>query len=120
VEDGEEVLDPANTSFVLNTALSTINNKFEHECRDEAVRPLNAYPIRQSTDVQVPGHKYSIPGLPRTKFLIHQIWATWFILRRGVRDAETITSVAVAMLHIVVTERDVIGLPRSIVQGNTL
>ena len=30
VEDGEEVLDPANTSSVLNTVLSTINNKFEN------------------------------------------------------------------------------------------
>jgi len=57
VEDGEEVLDPANTSSVLNKVLSTINNKFEHECRDEAVRLLNAHPIRQSTDDQVPGHK---------------------------------------------------------------
>jgi hypothetical protein len=31
VEDGEEVLDPANTSSVLNTVLSPINNEFEHE-----------------------------------------------------------------------------------------
>jgi len=29
VEDSEEVLDRANTSSVLNTVLSTINNKFE-------------------------------------------------------------------------------------------
>jgi len=38
VEDGEEVLDPENTSSVLNTVLNTINNEFEHKCLDEAVR----------------------------------------------------------------------------------
>ena len=30
VEDSEEVLDPANTSSVLNTGLSTFNNKCGH------------------------------------------------------------------------------------------
>jgi hypothetical protein len=75
LEDGEEVLDPANTSSVLNTVLSTINNKFEHECLDEAVRLLNAHSIRQSTDDQDPGNKYSIPGLPGTKFLAHLVCA---------------------------------------------
>jgi hypothetical protein len=31
LEDGEEVLDPANASTVSNTVFSTINNNFEHE-----------------------------------------------------------------------------------------
>jgi hypothetical protein len=75
VEDGEAVLDPDNTSSVLSTVLNTINNEFEHECHDEAVRLLNVHPIRQSTDDCVPGHKYSFPGLPWTKFLVHQVWA---------------------------------------------
>jgi len=64
VEDGEEVLDPDNASSVLSTVLNTINNEFDHECLDEAVRLLNVHPLRQSTDDRVPGHKYSIPGLP--------------------------------------------------------
>jgi len=64
VEDGEGGLDQANTSSVCNTGLSLIKSTFEHECLDEAVRPLNAHPIRQSTDGCVPGHKYSILGLP--------------------------------------------------------
>jgi len=82
VEDGEEVLAPENTSAVLNTVLNTINNKFEHECLDEAVRLLNARPIPQSPDDRVPGCKYSIPGLPGTKFLTQQVWGIWFIVRR--------------------------------------
>jgi len=51
--------------------LNTINNKFEHKCFDEAVRLLKVRPIRQSTDDRVPGRKYSIPGLPGTKFSAH-------------------------------------------------
>jgi hypothetical protein len=86
VEDGEEVLNPANTSSVLNMVLSTINNEFGHQCLDEAVSLLNAYPIYQSTDDRVPGHKYSNPDLPRTNFLAQQVWAIWFIVRRWVWD----------------------------------
>jgi len=88
VEDGEEVLDPENTSSVLSTVLNTINNEFEHKCLDEAVRLLNAHPIRQSTGDRVPGHKYSILGLPGTKVLAHQVWAIWLIVRRWVWDAD--------------------------------
>jgi hypothetical protein len=73
--DGEEDLDPENTSSVLNTVLNTINNEFEHEYLKEAVRLLNAHRIRQSIDDRVPGNKYSIPAVPGTKFLPHQVWA---------------------------------------------
>jgi len=38
--DGEEYLNPDDTSSVLNTVLNTINNEFEHQCLDEAVRLL--------------------------------------------------------------------------------
>ena len=134
VEDGDEVLDPANMSSVLNTVLSTINNEFEHKCLDEAVRLLNAHPIRRSTDDRVPGHTYSIPGLPRTKFLADQVWAIWIIVRRSVWDTDmpgelmvddmglgkNFTSVAAAMLCKLVTEKVVMGLPLSILWGNTL
>jgi len=134
VEDGEEVLDPANTGSVLNTVLSAVNNEFEHECLDEAARLLNAHPIRQSTDDRVPGHKYSNPGLPGTKFLAHQVRAIWFIVRQWAWDTDmpgalvaeemglgmTFTSVAAAMLCKLVTEKVVMGLPLSILWGNTL
>jgi len=134
VENGEKVLDPANTSSVFNTVLRTLNNEFEHECLDEAVRLLNAHPIHQPTDDSVPDHKYSIRGLPRTKFPAHQIWAIWFIMRRWVWDtdmpgplvademglAKTFTSVAAAMLCKLVNEKVVMGLPQFILWGNTL
>jgi hypothetical protein len=134
VDEGEEVLNPSNTSSILNRVPSTINNEFEHECLDEKIRLLSAHPIHQSTDDWVPGHKYSIPGLPRTKFLAHQVLAIWFIKRRGAWDAEmpgapvadelglgkTFTSVTAAMFCKLVTEKVVIGFPLSILWGNTL
>jgi len=134
VENGEEVLDPENTSSVQNTILNTSNNEFKHECLDEAVMVLHAHPHLQSTDDGVPGCKYSIPGLPGTELLAHQVRAIWFIVRRWVWDEDmpgalvademgsekTITSVEAAMLCKVVTEKVIMGLPQSIVWGNIL
>jgi hypothetical protein len=73
VEDGKEVLDPENTSSVLNTVVNQINNEFQYQCLDKAVQWLNGRPIRQSVDDCVPGRKYSLPGLPGTKFLAHHV-----------------------------------------------
>jgi len=133
-EDGDKVRDPEITSSVLNTVPKTINNAFEHECLDEAVRLLNACPICQSTDDSVPGRKYSIPGLTGTKFLAPQLWAIWLVVWRWVWDADmpgalvadkmglrkTFTSVAAAKLCKLVTAKVVMGLPLSILWGNTL
>jgi hypothetical protein len=129
VEDVEEVLDPGNTCSVLNTVLNSINNQFDAERFDEAVRLLNVRPAHQSLDDCVPGHKYSIPGWPRTMFLAHKVWAIWFIVRTWVKDAyipgalvadvlgvgKTLASVAMAMLCRLVSEKVVMGLRRSIV-----
>jgi hypothetical protein len=86
--DGKEVIDPDDTGSGLRAVLDTINNEFEHESLDEAVKLLNMHPILQSTDHHVSGHKYSIPGLPGTKLLAHQVWAIWFIVTRWVSDAD--------------------------------
>jgi len=132
--DGDKVLNPVNTSSVLNTVLSSLNNEFENECLDEAVMLLNAHPNRESTDDHVPGHKYSIPGLPRSMNLVHQVWAIWFIVRKWDWDTDmpqaliahemdlgqTFISMAAAMICKLVTENVVMGLPLSILWGNTI
>jgi hypothetical protein len=82
VEDGEDLRNPDNFIPALSTVLNTINNRFEHKCLDEVVRLLNSHSIRHSTEDHVPGHKYSIPRLPGTKFLAHQVWAIWSIVWR--------------------------------------
>jgi len=48
VEEGEKVINPDNTSSILDTVLNTLNNKFAPKCVDEVVRLLNAHPICQS------------------------------------------------------------------------
>jgi hypothetical protein len=48
VEDGEEILDPANSSSVMNKVCITTNKEFEYKCVDAAVRQLNGHPIHQS------------------------------------------------------------------------
>jgi hypothetical protein len=132
--DGEEDIDPDNTGSVLDMVLNTLNNEFEHKFLVETVRLLNAHPIRQSTDDHVPGHKYSIPGLPGTKFVAHQVWAIWFIRSRWVWDTDmpgalvayemglamTFTSVAAAIHCTLVMEKVVMGLPLSILRRYTL
>jgi hypothetical protein len=84
VEDGEEVLDPKNTSLVLITVLNNIHNEFQLMCRDQVVSLRNAGSIRQSPDDRGPGCTYSIPRLPGTKFLVNQVFAIWCIVRRWV------------------------------------
>jgi len=128
----EQVLNPNNTSSVLTSVLNTINNEFEYECLEEAVRLQNAHLMCQSIDDRVPGHKYSIPDLPRTSGLEDQVWAIWFIMRRWVWDADmpgapvvdemgvayTFTSVAAAMICKLLTEKVLMGILLSIVWGN--
>jgi len=118
MEDGEEVLDRDNSSAVLVTVFYTINNKFEYKGLDEAVRMLNAHLIHKSIADRISGNKQQIPGLPGTKFLVHQVLAISFIVRRWVWDSDmpgalvademglgkTFTSVAAAVISKLLTE----------------
>jgi hypothetical protein len=54
--DGEEDLNPDNTSSVLSTVVDTINTEFEHDSLDAADKHLNAHLIHQSIDDHVLGH----------------------------------------------------------------
>jgi hypothetical protein len=114
--------------------VNTINNEFEQECLDEALWLLNAGAIRQSTGDSLPACKISIRCRPGRKFLRYQVWAISFIVRRWVWDAalpgalvademghgKTFTSDAMTMLCQLMTANVVIGLPLSILCGNTL
>jgi len=134
VEDGEEVLYQDNSSSVYNTFLDTINREFQHKCQHEGVSLVAAHQIRQSKADWVPGNQYSIRGIPRTKFLPHHLWVIFNVVRRWVSDWEmpgllvadeiglgqTFTPVVVAMIGNVQTKRVFMGLPLSILWGNTL
>jgi len=71
--DGEEIFNPDNSGSVLSTVLNPINNAFEHECHNEAVRMLNAHPRHKSSDDCVLVYKHSISGMPGTQFQPHQV-----------------------------------------------
>jgi len=103
-------------------------------CLEEALRVQNTHWIRQSANDCVPGHKYSIPGLPRTTFVAHQVWAIWFIVRRWGWDVDmpgalvademgfgkTFTSMAAAMICKLLTVKVVMEPPQLILWRNTL
>jgi len=84
----------------------------EYECHYEAVRLLKTHSICKSTADGVPGNKLPVPGMPSTKFLVHQVWAIRFGLRRwewvwdmsgahipdGIGIRKTVISVAAMMI----------------------
>jgi hypothetical protein len=74
---------------VLDDALmATINNTFEHECLEEAVALLGAVPRGDSHADAIRGPKYTLKQFPEVRFLAHQIWAIWFIVRRWIFDVD--------------------------------
>jgi len=95
---------------------------------------MKVHPIRQSTEDRIPGHMYSIPGLPGTKSLVQQVWAIWVIVRRWVWDSDMpealvademghdkiFTLVAAAMICKLLTETFVMVLLLSVLWGNTV
>jgi hypothetical protein len=134
VEVGAEVLNSDNSSLAMNTALSTINNEFEHDVVVEAARLPRVYPICQWKDNRVHGNKYSFRSLLGTMFQVHQIWAIWLIVRRWIWELDMpgalvadamclgkmLTLVAVALLCKLLTDNNVLGLPQSILWVNTV
>jgi len=92
---GEEVLNADDTSTVLCNVPNRLNNKYGLESVENTVRLLNDHLIHQLLDDWVSDNNYSIPALPGTNFLVYQIWAIWFIVRRWVSDSD-ITRVLVA------------------------
>jgi len=57
-EDGEGVLNPDDSSSVLNTVLKLINNKLEYDHHHKVVRLLFANQISRLHPDAVPGNKY--------------------------------------------------------------
>jgi len=133
VQNGEELLNPDNSSLVWNIGLNTINNKLEHMCLNVVVRLLDAHRIPELQADRVPGNMYSIPGMPGTKFLVHQVCTIPGNMRRWVRDTDmpgalaademgrgkTFTSVAVGIIYNLLTEKIVMGLPWTMLCDST-
>ena len=57
-----------------------LNNAFEHQCFDEAVKYLGAKPLAV-TPQDIGDPVLSIPGIPNGRFLAHQVWGAWYCVR---------------------------------------
>jgi hypothetical protein len=79
VAASEEMLDPTNTSSVLNSNFHTINNQYEHQGLSGIMRLLNAHQFWKSMDSADSDYKGLFPDLPETKFPAHQVLPILFI-----------------------------------------
>lgn len=62
-----------------------LNNDFEHQCFDEAIKILQARELTLN-DKDLGDHVLDIPGIPRARFLPHQIWGIGFVLKRFMQE----------------------------------
>jgi len=131
--DGQEVLNPDNSSSQSITVLNWISNEFQYECLGEADRLLNVCPICQLNNVQFSGNEYSISGLPEMMSLLHQCLTMWSIVRRWVLYwdmpgalvtddmalRKSFNLVAASMICMLRTWKDVVGLPTVDIMGES-
>jgi len=130
----DKVIDPYNSGSIPSTDLNSINCQFEYDCHDDAVWLHNAFRDCQYNADRLPGNMYWISGLLGTQFLGPQVWARLIIVTRWIRDwdmqwaqvaddvesGKMFTSVAAAMIYILLSEKLVMGLLLSMLWGNTL
>ena len=67
----------------LELASTNLNNDFEHQCFEVAVGRLGVSHLPRKAEDIVP-HLFGIPGIPKGRFLPHQVWGIWFLVERVV------------------------------------
>ena len=86
--DSTQVVEVANQGekLLLDVVNTSLNNDFAHECLDLAIRRLGAShlpAIEQDIGPQV----FAIPGIPKGRFLPHQVWGIWFLVDRVIGNS---------------------------------
>lgn len=86
--DSTQVVEVANQGekLLLDVVNTSLNNDFAHECLDLAIRRLGAshlLAIEQDIGPQV----FAIPGIPKGRFLPHQVWGIWFLVDRVIGNS---------------------------------
>jgi len=76
-----EVVGVAQQAQFLDLTATNLNNDFEHHCFDVAVRRLGASQL-VSMEGDIGPHVFRIPGIPKGRFLPHQVWGIWFLVER--------------------------------------
>ena len=91
-ESSTQVSQISNQGTLLDIATSNRNNVFEHECLDLAIQNLGAS-LLPAVEGDMGPQVFRIPGIPKGRFLPHQVWGIWFLVDRIVEN-----SVPVALL----------------------
>jgi hypothetical protein len=78
---------------LLDVVSSNLNNDFEHECLDLAIRRLGAKRL-EARGGDLGPIVMSIPGIPNGRFLPHQVWGIWFLVARVVSDTAPVALLA--------------------------
>jgi len=87
--------DPTTTSdgALLGLWGDQLNNDFEHQCFEGAVRMLGAE-VLTPVEGDIGPHMLRDPGNPRGRFLPHQVWGVWFIVERILTDRPPVALIA--------------------------
>jgi len=100
LEAGEDAgaamdVDPTTVSdgALLGLCCDHLNNDFEHQCFEEAVRMLGAQ-LLTPVDGDIGSRMLRIPGIPSGRFLPHQVWGVWFIVERILADRPPVALIA--------------------------
>jgi hypothetical protein len=87
--------DPTVTSdgALLGLCGDQLNNDFEHQCFEDAVRNLGAE-LLAPVEGDIGPRMLRIPGIPHGRFLPHQVWGVWFIVERILADRPPVALIA--------------------------
>ena len=87
--------EPTTTSdgALLGLCGHQLNNDFEHQCFEDAVRMLRAE-LLTPVEGDIGPRMLRIPGIPNGRFLPHQVWGVWFIVERILADRPPVALIA--------------------------
>jgi hypothetical protein len=87
--------DPTTTrdGALLGLCGDQLNNDFEHQCFEEAVKMLGAE-LLTPADGDIGPRMLRIPGIPQGRFLPHQVWGVWFIVEHILADRPPVALIA--------------------------
>ena len=75
---------------------NNLNNDFEHQCFDDAMWQLGTRELQPASG-DIGEHVLEIPGIPKARYLPHQVWGVGFVLQRFMQvDNLGLTGVLIA------------------------
>ena len=87
--------EPTTTSdgALLGLCGDQLNNDFEHQCFEDAVRMLGAQ-LLTPVEGDIGPRMLRISEIPNGRFLPHQVWGVWFIVERILADRPPVALIA--------------------------